>query len=124
MPTGSFVAFSNDAPTWTKPEIVSEPGRWLWRVTWHEGKAYGISYASVRPKDADLSTQLVVSDDGLKFHALVPKLFGEGNADGGHAAIWEGRHDVLFHCRDGKPTRPSAFLGMSERLTPNGNGMT
>ena len=31
-PTGTFVAFSDDGKTWTKPEIVVEPGRWLWRV--------------------------------------------------------------------------------------------
>src|SRR6185436_14307176 len=39
-PTGSFVSFSDDGSKWTKPQIVSEPGRWLWRVTWHDGKAY------------------------------------------------------------------------------------
>ena len=47
-PTGSFVAFSDDGVEWTKPQIVSEPGRWLWRVNWHDGKAYGISYSSLR----------------------------------------------------------------------------
>jgi len=45
-PTGSFVAFSADNKQWTKPLIVSKPGRWLWRVTWHEGRAYGVSYTA------------------------------------------------------------------------------
>src|SRR3954467_2975684 len=43
VPTGTLVAFSADGAKWTKPQIVVEPGRWLWRVNWHDGKAYGIS---------------------------------------------------------------------------------
>src|SRR5215212_6882541 len=45
VPTGTFVAFSADGAKWTKPQIVVEPGRWLWRVNWHDDKAYGISYS-------------------------------------------------------------------------------
>ncbi len=74
-PTGSFVAFSKDGAEWTKPQIVVEPGRWLWCVTWQEGKAYGVSYpASKDPPDIDLLT----SDDGLTYKTLVPKLYGVG----------------------------------------------
>jgi len=74
-PTGSFVAFSKDGADWTKPQIVVEPGRWLWCVTWHAGKAYGVSYpASQNPPDIDLLT----SDDGLTYKPLVPKLYGVG----------------------------------------------
>ena len=74
-PTGSFVAFSKDGTDWTKPQIVVEPGRWLWCVTWHEGKAYGVSYpASQGSPDLDL----LVSDDGLTYKPLVPKLYGVG----------------------------------------------
>jgi hypothetical protein len=74
-PTGSFVAFSKDGKDWTKPRIVSEPGRWLWCVTWHEGKGYGVSYsASKDPPDLSL----LVSADGLTYKPLVPKLYGIG----------------------------------------------
>jgi hypothetical protein len=45
-PTGTFASFSEDGKSWTKPQIVVEPGRWLWCVTWHKGKAYGVSYAA------------------------------------------------------------------------------
>lgn len=31
--TGSFVAFSENGRDWTKPQVIVEPGRWLWRVT-------------------------------------------------------------------------------------------
>jgi hypothetical protein len=74
-PTGSFVAFSKTGADWTRPQIVSEPGRWLWCVTWHQGKAYGVSYpASKGSPDLDL----LASDDGLTYKPLVPKLYGVG----------------------------------------------
>lgn len=42
----SRVAFSKDGRTWTASQKVLSPGQWLWRVTWHEGKAYGVTYES------------------------------------------------------------------------------
>src|SRR5688572_26576254 len=38
------VAFSKDGRAWTPTQRVLTEGEWLWRVTWHGGKAYGISY--------------------------------------------------------------------------------
>ena len=38
------VSFSKVAHTWTAPERVASEGDWLWRVTWHNGKCYGIVY--------------------------------------------------------------------------------
>src|SRR5262249_21703454 len=38
------VAFSKDGRAWTPPRRVLAEGDWLWRVTWHEGRAYGVSY--------------------------------------------------------------------------------
>jgi hypothetical protein len=112
-PTGTFVSFSEDGKNWTPPEVVVAPGRWLWRVTWHDGKAYGIAYVSVRPPDADLSTQLLVSDDGVKFRELVPKLFGEGTPT--EATLHFAKNGALYclQRRDGKPSPKSAFLGSS-----------
>lgn len=74
-PTGSFVAFSGNGDEWSLPRIVSEPGRWLWSVTWHEGKAYGISYPA--PKDSPF-LELLASEDGLAFKPVVQQLYGEG----------------------------------------------
>lgn len=74
-PTGSFVAFSSDGAEWTEPQIVMEPGRWLWSVTWHERTAYGVSYAA-GPGERYLS--LHISTNGLKYETLVPRLFEEG----------------------------------------------
>lgn len=74
-PTGSFVAFSEDGVEWTTPQIVAEPGRWLWSATWHEGKAYGVSYAA---GSAERYLSLLASDDGIAFKPVVERLFAEG----------------------------------------------
>ncbi|HNY79609.1 MAG: sialidase family protein [Sedimentisphaerales bacterium] len=78
-PTGSFVSFSQDGTTWTEPVIVSQPGRWLWRVTWHEGKAYGVSYTAGGNGGQYLS--LLTSTDGVKYEPLVERLFDKGYAN-------------------------------------------
>jgi hypothetical protein len=74
-PTGSFVAFSADSKRWTRPLIVSKPGRWLWRVTWHEDKAYGVSYTAGSGKSY---LTLLTSTEGVIWEPLVSNLFDEG----------------------------------------------
>ena len=77
------VAFSKDGKDWTTPRRVLTEGEWLWRVTWHGGKAYGVSYnaaerASKAAKDAaatgkappgpaEWKLKLVVSSDGVNY---------------------------------------------------------
>jgi hypothetical protein len=78
-PTGSFVAFSKDGADWTQPQIVVEPGRWLWCVTWHEGKAYGVSYPA--GPGADPHLELLASEDGVHYRPLVYKLYAVGRPD-------------------------------------------
>jgi hypothetical protein len=69
------VAFSKDGRTWTAPERVMEPGDWLWRVTWHEGRAYGVTYVSSDRQQppvqkTEWTVTLVVSDDGRNFRPV------------------------------------------------------
>jgi hypothetical protein len=112
-PTGTFVAFSKESANWTKPQIVVEPGRWLWRVTWNGGKAYGISYSSIRPAGLTPFTALLVSDDGVNYRDLVPKLFDQGTPT--EATLRFGA-DGTMYClqrRDGQPPRKSAMFGAS-----------
>jgi hypothetical protein len=117
-PTGTFVSFSEDAKTWSHPEIVVEPGRWLWRVTWTsassaergDGKAYGVAYAA---GTSDRTTSLLVSRDGLKFNELVPNLLGEGYPT---EAVLRFDDDKTLYClqrRDGTPPTNTAMLGAS-----------
>ena len=37
------VAFSDDGHKWTPPKKVLAEDHWLWRVTWHKGRAYSMS---------------------------------------------------------------------------------
>jgi hypothetical protein len=111
-PTGSFVAFSKDGIDWTKPQIVVEPGRWLWCVTWHQGKAYGVSYPA--PQGTTPHLELLTSDDGVAYRPLVYKLYGVGRP--GEVTL---RFDSAGVCyalirRDGLADHPySAILGIS-----------
>ena len=110
-PTGSFAAFSQDGTEWTKPQIVSEPGRWLWCGTWHEGKVYGVSYpAGKGSPDLDL----LVSTDGLTYKPLVPKLYGMGWPN--ETTLRFDRDGVCYALvrRDKRGDQPySAVLGIS-----------
>ncbi|MGB2864041.1 MAG: redoxin domain-containing protein, partial [Sedimentisphaerales bacterium] len=74
-PTGTFVSFSTDGRQWTEPQIAVKPGRWLWCVTWHKGKAYGDSYTAGK---GDRYLDLLVSDDGIHYKPHVPRLFEQG----------------------------------------------
>lgn len=75
-PTGTFVSFSKNGRQWTEPQIAVKPGRWLWCVTWHKGKAYGVSYTA--GKGSDRYLDLLVSDDGIHYTPHAPKLFEQG----------------------------------------------
>ena len=77
------VAFSKDGKEWTAPKRVLAEGDWLWRVTWHGGKCYGVSYnaaerdtkdakdaattGKVEPGAAEWKLKLWVSTDGEKY---------------------------------------------------------
>lgn len=110
-PTGTFVSFSIDGMGWTEPAIVVEPGRWLWRITWHDAKAYGVSYAAGigHPFSA-----LLTSDDGLHFDERVPKLLGNGYPT--EATLRFDDDDTLYclQRRDGDPPKNTAMLGTSQ----------
>jgi hypothetical protein len=72
------VAFSKDGCNWTATQKILSEGDWLWRVTWHEAKAYGVSYRT-EPKE-DWTLTLFVSKDGLKYDKVC-KLNVPGNAN-------------------------------------------
>ena len=111
-PTGTFASFSKDGATWTKPQIVVKPGRWLWRVTWHEGKAYGVSYGG--GEDGPY-IDLRVSSDAVNYREHVAKLFAEGRPS--EVTL---RFDADATCyalvrRDRRQDQPqSAVLGVSK----------
>ncbi|HUX12507.1 MAG TPA: exo-alpha-sialidase [Spirochaetia bacterium] len=62
------VAFSADGIRWGSLEPVLEEGDWLWRVTWHEGVAYGISYR-LRSRNVWV-IELFAGNDGISFSRI------------------------------------------------------
>lgn len=78
------VLFSKDGENWTAPKRTLEEGDWLWRVTWHKGVAWGISYEPqartqesakaaanqsdrIVPGPADWKLKLMKSTDGENY---------------------------------------------------------
>ncbi len=67
----SMAFFSSDGgKTWSNGVEIGDPNVWLWRVTWHEGKAYGIGYSTAKKKFIRLYT----STDGRTYDTLVKDL--------------------------------------------------
>jgi hypothetical protein len=80
------VAFSKDGKEWTPTRRVLAEGEWLWRVTWHDGKCYGVSYnaaertskdakeaaktGKAEPGPAEWKLKLWVSADGVKYDLI------------------------------------------------------
>jgi hypothetical protein len=79
-----YVQFSTDGTTWSSAVPIGFPNQWLWRVTWHDGRAYGLSRGGpadqppfTRPQRGDV----LVSRDGRSFGYLA------GAPDGGEATF-------------------------------------
>ena len=70
----TFAWFSESAKAWTEPVAIADPDFWLWRVTWHKGRAYGIGY----PTRGGNALRLYSSADGRSFETLVKSLFDQG----------------------------------------------
>jgi hypothetical protein len=66
------VAFSTDGRNWSPMQRVLSEGEWLWRVTWYQGRAYGVSYNAPADKEKARawSLRLVVSRDGVNYEEI------------------------------------------------------
>lgn len=62
--------FSTDGQQWSEPLEIGDPDYWLWRVTWHAGKAYTIGYQV----GGGSGLRLYQSVDGRDFETLVADL--------------------------------------------------
>lgn len=63
------VAFSADGRNWGELQPVLAEGDWLWRVTWHDGRAFGVSYVA---SAENWQLKLFASDDGLDYELVCP----------------------------------------------------
>jgi hypothetical protein len=106
--TGTFVSFSADGQQWTPPRIVLEPGRWLWKTTWHDGKAYGVAYSTAGHGPC----ALMASDDGIEFREHVGKLLDDGWPTEARVRFDESGNAYCLQRRDKSPN--SAMLGRAK----------
>jgi hypothetical protein len=91
--------YSPDGRTWSDAVAIGEPNIWLWRVSWHEGVAYGVGYSTV----GDRFTRLYRSEDGRRFEVLVPRLFDDGYANEASLGFETGGTMLALLRRDGEP---------------------
>jgi hypothetical protein len=98
------VCFSKDGKDWTAPQRVLAEGEWLWRVTWHGGKAYGTSYTvPADSKKGERTLRLVVSTDGVKYD-LLATLDVTGLPNETTARVLDGGEMVALVRREGGDT--------------------
>ncbi len=113
------VAFSPDGRKWTPTRRVLSEGHWLWRVTWHGGRAYGVSY-QVPAKEAtgepmtDWPLTLVASDDGVNF-APITRLEVPGKPNETTLRFLSGDLMLALVRRDGGNTM--GWIGLSRPPT-------
>ena len=103
----SLAWFSMDGRSWSDKYEIGDPDFWLWRVTWHKGKAYGIGYGCGK----DRSLRLYISGDGKKFDTLVDRLLDVGDPNE-TSLVFDGDTVYCLLRRDGSPN--SALLGVSQ----------
>jgi hypothetical protein len=66
----SYVAFSKDAGReWSPLQPILPKNEWLWRVTWHNGRAYGATYTYFPKKDGS-ALRLYSTNDGLHYDSI------------------------------------------------------
>ncbi|MFO8011738.1 MAG: serine hydrolase [Phycisphaerae bacterium] len=102
----TFVWFSADGRAWGDATPVADENVWLWRVTWHEGKAYGVGYGR---EGAERVARLYRSGDGRRFETLVPRLFAKGYPNEATLRFLPDGRGLCLLRRDGSPN--TARLG-------------
>lgn len=107
------VAFSTDSLHWSPLQPILFPHEWLWRITWHQGKGFGISYSFLDPSDRGLGTvaKLFMTDDGLHYD-LVTHLNIPGNPSEGTLQFLSHGQIIGLFRRD-KYGNNDAWVGMS-----------
>lgn len=105
----SYIWYSDDGANWGEAIPIGEPNYWIWRITWHDGKAYGIGYSTGETR----GTRLYVSEDGKKFDVLVRDLSNENYPNESALMFLEDGTALCVLRRDGQPD-PSALLGTAK----------
>lgn len=105
-----FACFSSDGNLWGDIHWFETPESGdLWRVTWFEEKAYGISL--FRTPQGHLATRLFERDDGLTYDILTPELYAEKKPTEGTLRFDE---DGTCYCLQRRNGSSLAVLGTSD----------
>lgn len=103
----SLAWFSTDGTNWSRRYEIGDPNFWLWRVTWHDGKAYSIGYGCGK----DQSVRFYVSSDGKDFQPLVERLYDVGYPNES-SIVFQGDIAWCLLRRDGQPN--SGLIGTAQ----------
>lgn len=117
----SRVTFSQDGKKWTPFELIIKPHEWLWRVTWHKGKAYGASYSysNIKKKSDEWNIKLFESSDGVNYEFITDWPILEHPNETTIHFLEDDRMLALVR-RDG-PTDNKAWMGISHPPYKNWN---
>lgn len=107
----SRVAFSISGQTFSPWSEVAEPHEWLWRVTWHDGVAWGISYRFFELETS--RSTLWKSVDGIHFEKVC-RLEVPGSPNEGTIRFLSDNKPLILLRRDGEG-HDSAFIGTAPK---------
>ncbi len=92
----SMVWFSGDGRQWAGPWQVADSNYWLWRVTWHKSRCYGIGYAC----GSEHNIRLYANEDDTTFVPLVLSLYDLDYANEASLVFVEGDSLLCLLRRD------------------------
>lgn len=102
----SLAWFSENGWSWSESYPIGERDFWLWRTTWHNGKAYSMGYGCNNQR----LLRLYVSNDGKTFETLVKDL-GITDYPNETAMVFSGDTALCMLRRDGEQN--TGLLGIS-----------
>ena len=103
----SMTWFSDNGRDWQGPNLVGDPNLWLWRVTWHKGRAYGVGYDT----SAEKFIRLYSGSDGKSFETIVPTLLDTERPNETALVFLPDDRALCLLRRDGQPGH--GLLGVS-----------
>ncbi|MFA9480333.1 exo-alpha-sialidase [Phycisphaerales bacterium AB-hyl4] len=108
----AVVSFSEDGSAWSEIEPALAPQLWLWRVTWHRGRGYGLSFSTTIDFPQHARLTLHATDDGLTYHSVVEDLGIPGCPS--EASLRFDQDDTAYALvRRDSPKHTDALLGRS-----------
>lgn len=109
----SLVAFSDDGEHFSSFYTLPLGDEWLWKLTWHQGVGYGVTYYWTNPQDrkAPWRTSLYQTLDGLNYEKITDFLIPGHPNETTIRFLLDGTMVALVR-RDGKGER-NAWIGTS-----------